>query len=176
MTEKDFEHMFNTHWSRLYSLAYNYFRDKATAQEVTQEVFISLWGKRDQLHEVQSMDAYLNRCVKNKIYDYFDKIHSQERLQQRFSLVIKSETDCTQEELDYTETLHLVNEEIEQLPETTKQVFRLSRFERYSNAEIAGRLKLSGKAVEYHITQALKRLRVRFTHILSIVVALFGSL
>lgn len=166
MTEKEFERIYNSLWSKLYSVAYNYFRDKTTAQEIIQEVFVNLWLKRDTIGEVLDIEAYLYRSVKNKIYDQFDKIASQEKLQRSFSLTLHEQTESTKEEVEYSETLDIINNEIERLPNTTKQIFRLSRFDRYSNDEIAGQLHLSGKAVEYHITRALKRLRLRLNQII----------
>jgi DNA-binding CsgD family transcriptional regulator len=43
----------------------------------------------------------------------------------------------------------------------------MSKFDRYSNDEIAAKMQLSAKAVEYHITQAVKKLRVRLAIFLS---------
>ena len=166
MTEKDFERIYNLLWRKLYGVAYNYFRDKTTAQEIIQEVFVNLWLKRDHVSEINDLEAYLFRSVKNKIYDEFDKIASQEKLQKHLSLQLTEETNETKEEIEYTETLNLINHEIDRLPDTTKTIFRLSRFDRYSNEEIAGRLHLSGKAVEYHITRAIKRLRLRLNQFL----------
>jgi len=166
MTEKDFERIYNSLWRKLYGVAYNYFRDKATAQEIIQEVFVNLWLRREHVSEINDLEAYLFRSVKNKIYDQFDKIATEEKLQKHLSLQLTEETNETKEEIEYTETLNLINHEIDRLPDTTKTIFRLSRFDRYSNEEIAGRLHLSGKAVEYHITRALKRLRLRLNQFL----------
>jgi RNA polymerase sigma-70 factor (ECF subfamily) len=166
MTEKEFERIYNSLWAKLYSVAYNYFRDKTTAQEIVQEVFVNLWMKRDLLDGVRDLDAYLFKSVKNRIYDQFDKIASQEKLSKQLSLQIKEETETTSEAVEFEETLELINHEIDRLPAMTKEIFRLSRFDRYSNDEIAGRMHLSGKAVEYHITRALKRLRLRLNQII----------
>ena len=166
MTEKEFERIYNSLWDKLYSVAYNYFRDKATAQEIVQEVFVNFWVKRDLLHDIKDLDAYLFKSVKNRIYDHFDKIACQERLSRQLSLQTKEEVETTNEAVEYEETLERINHEIDRLPETTKEIFRLSRFDKYSNDEIAGRMHLSGKAVEYHITSALKRLRLRLNQLI----------
>jgi RNA polymerase sigma-70 factor (family 1) len=166
MTEKDFEKVYNLLWSKLYGVAYNYFRDRTTAQEIVQDVFVNLWMKRSTLSHVVDIEAYLFKAVKNKIYDQFDKIASQEKLRQQIALQVVKETDSTKEELEYADTLELIHHEIDRLPDTTKKIFRLSRFGQYTNDEIAGRLHLSGKAVEYHITRALKRLRLRLNEMI----------
>lgn len=161
MTEKDFERIYNSLWSRLYSVAYSYVRDVTTAKEITQDVFVNFWLKRESLPVIENLEFYLLRSVKNKIYDQFDKIASQEKLEKSIALQMTEATNNTQEDFVYAETLEIVNQEIDQLPVTTKTIFKLSRFDRFSNAEIAGQLHLSGKAVEYHITKALKKLRLR---------------
>jgi RNA polymerase sigma-70 factor (ECF subfamily) len=131
------------------------------AQEITQDVFVKLWLKRDSLDGITDLEAYLFKSIKNKIYDQFDKLASKEKLEKNVGLQLIEETCSTEEELEYSETFQIINNEIDRLPNTTKTIFRLSRFEKYTNAEIAGQLHLSGKAVEYHITRALKQLRLR---------------
>ncbi len=166
MTEKDFEKVYNSLWSKLYSVAYNYFRDKTMAQEIVQDVFVNLWMKRESIDGIIDLEAYLFKSVRNKIYDQFDKIASQEKLKRQVALQVSEKTDTTKEDIEYAETWELINQEIDLLPSKTKEIFRLSRFGQYSNDEIAGNLHLSGKSVEYHITRALKRLRLRLNEII----------
>ena len=161
MTEKEFERIYNALWSKLYNIAYSYFRDRTTAQEVTQDVFVNLWMKRDSLPPILDLNAYLLRSVKNRIYNQFDKIHSREQLERNIMPTMTTQTENTEEQIVYTDTLDVVNQEIDQLPVMTEAEFRLGLFDRYTNNEIADRLQLSGKAVEYHITKALKKLRLR---------------
>jgi RNA polymerase sigma-70 factor (ECF subfamily) len=136
------------------------------AQEVVQDVFVNLWMKRGSLDEVVDLESYLYKSVRNKIYDQFDKIASQEKLKRHVALQVTEETDSTKEDIEYAETWELINQEIDLLPSKTKEIFRLSRFGHYTNDEIAGNLHLSGKSVEYHITRALKRLRLRLNEII----------
>lgn len=172
MTEEEFSEIYKIFWKRLYGLAYNYFRDKATSQELVQEVFIKLWVKRDELAEVKDMEAYLFRCMKNKIYDEYDKIASQEKVKKHTLAIYKEATYAMEEGMAYEETLALINKELEKLPLTTQRIFRMSKFQRYTNNEIASELQLSAKAVEYHITQALKKLRIRLSHLAVFVIAI----
>jgi len=171
MTEAEFEEIYDVFWGKLYTLAYNYFRDKTTAQELVQDVFVNLWVKRAELGTVNDLSAYLFRCMKNKIYDQFDTISSRERLIKKVSQQVTAENHNTEETLAYEETLSLLNQEIDKLPPTTQTIFRLSRFDRYTNEEIATRLHVSAKAVEYHITLALKRLRPRLSHVIYFLIA-----
>ena len=157
--------MYNFFWTKLYNVAYNYTRDKMTAQEIVQDVFIKLWLKRDSLHEIQDMEAYLFKCLKYKVYDEFDKLASRERLNLKATRNFNEATNAVEETIEYEDTLHIINAELDKMPVTTRTIFKLSKFDRYSNEEIAEQMHVSSKAVEYHMTQALKKLRLRLNNL-----------
>lgn len=164
--EHSFEQVYNALWSRLYSAAYNYVRDTANAQEIVQEVFVKLWLKREDLTEVNDIHAFAMRAVQFRIYDFFDKQKVEAKYIQHVFERGDGKVNNTHHLAEYNETLSLIEQEINQLPKTTKNVFRLSRFEQFSNEEIATNLKISIKTVEYHITQSLKHLRLRLGNFL----------
>ena len=166
-----FEQLYNALWSRLYSIAYNYVRDKATAQEIVQEVFIKLWLKKADLQEVTDIHAFAIRAVQFRIYDFFDKRKVETKYAQQ--VVERGEVTITNTHhlAEYNEALEVIEREINELPNTTRSVFRMSRFEQLSNREIASKLKISLKSVEYHITQSLKHLRLRLRSFLCLAIA-----
>lgn len=67
---------------------------------------------------------------------------------------------CNPDEIFSEEVESIVRETLDLLPEQTRRIFLLSRFENKSNKEIAEEMKISIKGVEYHISKALKVLRV----------------
>lgn len=172
--EEAFEILYTRLWEKLYSVSYNYVRDKATAQEIVQDVFVALWLKRDRMEGVQDIGAFAMRAVQNRIYDYFDKKAVEDRYVLRVSKSAAPPINTTQHEVEYNETFKIIHREIDGLPATTKKVFRLSRFERFTNEEIAKKLQLSVKSVEYHITQALKQLRLKMRYTGLLLVLLIG--
>lgn len=173
--EQAFESIYNHLWERLYAVSYNYVRDQAIAQEIVQDVFVTLWVKRDRLDTVLDINAFTMRSVQNRIYDYFDKKAVEDRYILSVSRSSKKLVNTTQHQLDYEETYRLIDTEIDKLPGTTQKIFRLSRFDRFTNQEIASNLKVSVKSVEYHITQALKHLRLRLGYILMVLIMIFVS-
>ena len=54
----------------------------------------------------------------------------------------------------------IIDDTLKHLGERTETIFRLSRFEGLTNREIAAELGISEKTVEYHMSKALKELRV----------------
>lgn len=166
--KRAFARIYEELWSNLYAVAYNYLRERATAQEMVQEVFVNLWIKRQQLQAVDNISAFAMRALQFEIYDYFDRKAVVDRYIQAKSVNQKVTPDTSHHQIEYDETLTLITKEIDNLPSLTKQIFRLSRFSQYSNDEIALQLNVSVKTVEYHITQSLKHLRRRLGCILSV--------
>ena len=60
------------------------------------------------------------------------------------------------------------------MSEQTSSIFKLSRFEGKSNAQIAALLGVTEKTVEYHITKALKLLRTNLKDYLPLISILLG--
>ncbi len=71
--KKAFARIYEDLWSSLYSVAYNYLRERATAEEMVQEVFVNLWIKRQHLQTVDNISAFAMRALQFQIYDYFDR-------------------------------------------------------------------------------------------------------
>ena len=67
---------------------------------------------------------------------------------------------CNPEKLFTDELQSLVDKALETLPEQTRDIFVRSRYNNQSHKEIAVALGISTKTVEFHITKALKVLRV----------------
>lgn len=170
--EKAFEKVYNHLWEKLYTVALRYLQDQASAQEIVQDVFVAFWVKRKRLQTVDDIGAFAMQSIKNRIYDHFDKKAVEHRYALKVSETPVRNLNTTQHQVEYDETFGLIDREINKLPDTTQEIFRLSRFDKYSNEEIASRLQLSVKSVEYHVTQALKKLRVRLKYTGTILVLL----
>jgi len=67
---------------------------------------------------------------------------------------------CNPEKLFSDEVISLVTKALETLPEQTRDIFIRSRYNNQSHKEIADALGVSTKTVEYHVTKALKVMRV----------------
>jgi RNA polymerase sigma-70 factor (ECF subfamily) len=168
-SEVAFEKIYNQYWAKLFSAAYNYTRSRETAQEMVQEVFLGLWQHRQTLKIETSLKAYLLGAMRHKSCDYYDKLAVRDRHAQYLQRQTY-QTDSTSDQVQFNELQAVLAKEVEALPETTRRVFVLSRMNDFSVPQIASELHLSGKAVEYHLTKALKHLRLRLSRLLMLVV------
>lgn len=159
--ESAFTQIYQHFWSSIYAVTYNHVRERAVAEELVQDLFANLWLKRADLTIHTSLKGYLFTAIRNQIYDYMDKqavryrVHSQ--LYDR-----GNEAVCTTEEtLNFNELTAHLSTAVERLPDTAQEVFFLSRYQYLTNLEIAKKLNLSPKTVEYHLSRALRLLRVQ---------------
>lgn len=126
---------------------------REVAEEITQDIFIKLWEKRDQLHIKSSVRAYLMQAVKNQSINYITSPRTQWQTQE-IPENLESSTDEDTKELE-----HLIELAISRLPDRCRTVFRLSRFGQMTYQEIADQLGISKETVKSQIKTALTRIR-----------------
>ncbi len=155
---KAFEALYDRYSIRIFDYIHARVNDTYTAQEIVQELFVSLWQKRNVL-DVQTCRSYLFSAAKNIIITYYRKEIARTARQKSWEA-----ERCHEEEHTYQETIVQdlrirYQEGLEKLPDKCQRVFTLSR-DGLSNREVAERLNISEKTVEQHITKALRFLKV----------------
>lgn len=157
--EAAFKQIYNRHWKSLFLLALKKVRVKEIAEELVQNIFVGIWQKRKDA-EIINLEAYLRSSIKYQVINYIDACISQKRHLRHVSLSSSSVDNTCENPLLIHELSAAIDHAILQLPQKTQQVFRLSRFENHSVKEISQQMNISEKAVEYHITQSLKLMRL----------------
>ena len=169
-SEQAFTEIYNLYWKKLLGLSIRYLRDQTLAEGVVQEVFISLWNKKELL-QIDSLERYLATAVK---YSTFKAIHKNNRHIEVESHVPVHEYYVEDEQIDARFLKDYLDSVVNTLPEKCKIVFKLSRDSQLSNHEISSSLNISEKTVEAHITRALKVLRFNLQKVgLSLLAFLF---
>jgi RNA polymerase sigma-70 factor (family 1) len=171
--EEGFVCMYNCYYARLLAIAHHYTGSEETAQELVQEVFTKVWLQRSKLQVHTNLKAYLFSAIRNQVYDHLEKQAVREKHAVHARCTQAAGADTTSQQLAYEELQAQVQKQLRVLPAATRQVYRLSREEGLAIPKIAEQLQLSGKAVEYHLTKALKHLRLRLTHLLGWVLVFF---
>ena len=157
--EQALEHLFHHYYRYLVVTAYNLLQDDQRAKDLVQDVFFHLWTKRTELQVDRSLKAYLRRSVVNRS---IDELRRSKRIQWQGDWqddTISSSGLEAEEELAVADLQLVVNRAIDRLPKRCKTIFSLSRFEHFSNQEIADQLDISIKTVENQMTKALKVIR-----------------
>lgn len=153
-----FADIYDFYWKKLLSIAFNLTKDKESAEEIVQEVFVSLWKRRETL-QILSLSHYLATAVKFSTFKVLQRARRHEQILNSEMPQLAYQQD--QNMIDARFLQEYLHDVVNTLPERCKLVFQLSRDEYYSNREIAAELQISEKAVEANITRALKVLRVQ---------------
>lgn len=153
-----FTEIYHRYWKQLLAIAYLHSRDKTIAEEIVQEIFISLWNRRHELY-IDNVNAYLATAVKLSV---FKQQVRQKRRDEIKEQVAVPDTTSFDEEHIYTRFLQQqINGVVEVLPEKCRLVFKLSREEGLTIPEVAHRMGIAEKTAEAHLTKALKVLKLR---------------
>ena len=158
-----FEILFNKYSRKLYFFIMRYTKSHADTEEIVQSSFISVWENRHRLDESFQLKNYLYTIAVNKVLNFI----KHQAIHQRYiehSLVHKSiSDDQTEKEILYNELQENVDRVLEKLPDQQKEIFRMSRFDGFTNKEIAIKLGLSVRTVENQIYRALQTIRIKLT-------------
>lgn len=133
--------------------------DIVIAEDILHDLFLSLWKNRHNMLNVISLPAYLYSSCRYLILAHYKKSLQHHSLIDIDELDVLDENVSIEERMHYRYVIDIVNNEIENLPEKCREVFKLSRDEFLSNKEIATRLDISESTVEKHINKAIRRLR-----------------
>ncbi|WBA40913.1 RNA polymerase sigma factor [Hymenobacter canadensis] len=168
-----FAQIYERHWWPLFQLAARKLGSREVAEEIVQDLFTVLWHKRAE-HQIQHLQHYLHAAVRHRVIDCIKARAPRETYVAYHGARLMQPDHCTEEEVAADELSGALQASLTQLPRHTREVFRLSRFEHQSVPEIAVRLNLSRKTVEYHLTRALRQLRVSLKDFLVLMLALLG--
>ncbi len=163
-----FKTIYDNHWQELLRFACKKVQVEDVAQDMVQDIFVSLWQRRAVLNLEQSVRSYLFAALKYKILDFIaanvTRRHYADTLLRIFQPAIASTDQAVQAQ----ETQALLNDAANALPDKMREIFDLSRHEGYSTSEIAHHLNISEQTVKNQLSTALKRLRARLGDHLSL--------
>jgi RNA polymerase sigma-70 factor (ECF subfamily) len=152
-----FKEIYRRYWRRCYGLAFQKTNDKETAQDITQKIFVSLWERRQVLH-IERLEAYILSAVRYQVLKTIELRLSKEKFIENTPPQYAHE-NTVENNIFLQDLQQALEKALQQLPEKTQEIYRLSRSENLSGKDIATKLNVSEKTVEYHISQALKYLR-----------------
>ena len=151
-----FNALYLRYWEGLYRFGYGILGDEDLAKDILQDIFFALWRNRESL-EIRSAAGYLYKAVRYEVARALRK--GQLTAPHQEYLATLPSPGSSEDPLLLADLESQVKDTLEKLPKKSREVFYLSRFEDLSNKEIAQKLSLSQRTVEWHISSALQYLR-----------------
>jgi RNA polymerase sigma-70 factor (family 1) len=155
-----FTALYRRYWEELFIIATKVLRGKEEAADVVQDIFLSLWNRRNALNLQKSLSAYLHTSVRYECIHYIEKNITRKDY---LLLLTEAEINCSlinaESDLDAKEIYQAISKTVAKMPPKMQEVYKLSREEHLSHREIAEHMDISVKTVKKHIQHALHLIR-----------------
>lgn len=155
---KALETLFNLYYKKLCQFIVLFVHEKDLAEEISADVFVNLWQKRNTIVIDVSVKSYVYSAAK---YAALTHLRSRNRVALPFdneSFKVASFDENPEDRILFQELKQKVDECIAMLPPQCGIIFRLHRFDEMKYKEIADVLNISVKTVEVQMSKAIRLL------------------
>ena len=162
--EKAFETIYKEFSKAAYFLALKIMKDPQIAEDITQDVFVKVFQKIDDLKEPQAFPAWFKRITVNQC-TYILKKNNKLPIaddEENSQLEFVEETDdrlLPEKSLDNSETARLITEIVDKLPTPQRVCVYYYYYEQLSVADIAETLTVSENTIKTRLSLAREKIR-----------------
>lgn len=163
--EQAFSCIYDRYWKVIFQSCYNRLRDREQSQDIVQNVFTSLWDRREKI-KINNLPAYLQTAVKFQVL----RIVSQAKRTKSVATFEELVTEPIEmhNQIEEREVLRLLQLFLDALPEKRRAIFIKRYREDYTTAQIAQELGITQKTVLNQLYNAEIALRIRLSTLLSL--------
>lgn len=151
-------------YPRLQRVALRMLGNVEDAEDMVQEVYMKLWGKREELTDVQNMEAYCVALTKNMCIDRL-RLAEVDRVDVDDVPLSLAAADDVASQLERQDAVEQVKLIIETLPEKQQQVITLRDIRDCTFEEIEEQTGLTAVNVRALLSRARKTIRKRFKRV-----------
>lgn len=153
--------LYDRYADAVYGLALKLLMHTEEAEDLTQEIFLSLRDRTNYNPSRGSLISYLMVMTRSRAIDKLRSRSTKFRVMQRWQGVLKTESSGSTplERSMLSERAEAVQAAMAQLPETERQVLEIAYYEGFSQSEVAERLNLPLGTVKSRSRQGLIKLR-----------------
>ena len=165
-----FEELYNAYYPMGFSLALQFVKNEEEAMDIMQDAFITVCTKLDSLEDTNKFKSWYMQIVANKCRDFLKKKNPlsftdanayDEDGNLQFDIEDDDREFQPEESVDYTETVRIVNEMLDELPEDQKMCLLLYYVNSLKISEIAESLGISEATVKSRLKYGKEKLKVQ---------------
>ncbi len=162
MTASEFNETMIPLSGRLYRFAWRYLEDKEESKDAVQEVFVKLWNMRDQIRDLNSVEAFAMRVTRNHCLDLIkrNRTVSLDGYAAYYDAV--AEEDDPSAILQRNESVRHLQDIIRRLPEPQRSVILLKDVEGFEPGEICDQLHINDGNFRVILSRARRKVREEF--------------
>lgn len=167
MKKDAFSAIYDIYFPKLLRFTRTYLIEEEEAEQIVQDIFISLWEHKEIIPSLQNINAYLFTLVRNRCVDYLRKevnqgihkaslseVENKEMQLKLYSLEMFDDDRMSEDDIET-----LLQQAIDQLPDRCREIFVMSRLQNMKYKEIAQKLEISPNTVENQIVIAIRKLK-----------------
>lgn len=176
----EMEKAYNCLYQSVYHYIQSYIPNREDAREITQDCFLTLWEKRENLSDKTNLKTFLLHIARNKSLNYLERRQARrnytEQMQRELFVNYAALRDKSAELVLLQELETIITNTLNSFPEPYRSVFEMSRNDELTYQEIARQLGISVKTVEYRMSYCLRIFRKRLQPFLPLALVLTGYL
>ena len=159
MKSSEFKLMVMPYSSRLYRMAFRLMNNREEAEDIVQEVYVKLWGMRNELNKYNSIEALSIRITRNLCLDQLRRRKVNQNALKAEKLKEESYSVTPAEDLEKKEEIELIHTLIATLPEPQRSLVYLRHLEGKEYEEISEMVNMNVNAIRVSISRARKQMR-----------------
>ena len=151
---------------KLYRFALKLVKSEPEAQDIVQEVLIKVWDKRNEMDEVENMEAWCMRVTRNLSLDKLKSKHASKTsgMEEDFE-ISQGEKVTPYRSTEMKDIMENIGNLISSLPDKQKQVIQLRDVEGFSYKEIGDIMEIDMNQVKVNLFRARKAVRENLLNI-----------
>lgn len=157
---KTFGEFYELFYPSLIGRALKFIKDQEACKEIVQDTFTLFWKKANTITpEKHFMEAYLWQILRSQISKYYRSKKEKNIYLEEFDRTDAMAVNQVPFTLNTNDLESIINNAIAALPKKSRDIFIMSRINGLTYTEISEEFNVSVKTVEYHMSNALKKLR-----------------
>ena len=163
----NFRSVVELYQEKVRNTCFRFVNSREDADDLTQDVFVQVYESLSHFREESELSTWIYRIAVNKSLDFIRKKNRKKRFARFTSFlgsgegeeeIVSPQQDNPHQELESKELKEILWRAVDRLPENQKTAIVLSKYEAFSNQEVASIMELSLSAAEALIHRAKKSL------------------
>ncbi|WP_171036472.1 RNA polymerase sigma factor [Dyadobacter sediminis] len=154
-----FKQLYLDYYRKIFAYALKFTKSIELSEDITQEVFLKVWEKRENLRNIKYFKAYLYAICKNITLNVLTRAAREINIKSLILIGCEKFHEDTETTFQNEEYDTLLNKAIEQLPPQRKVIYTLVKTEGKSYEETAEQLGITAGTVNDHIVKATRSIK-----------------
>ena len=163
MNQNEFVQLTTAFKDKVFRLSKRLLVSTEEAEDVTQEILVKLWTKKESLTSYKNVEAFAMTMTRNYC---LDQLKAKRAATVKIDIAdFKDSSATVDKKLEDYDSLNWVEKSINQLPEQQRTIIHLRDVEQYEFEEIAKMLQISESTIRVALSRARKTVREKMTKI-----------